>query len=660
MAMKIAEAFVRLFIRDDAMRKDMAGIRQRTQAEVGQLQQVIASMGAGLLGGATLGFGVKLAQEMEQAEIAFNVVIKDLETTKKLITDLNKFSDVTPFEPGEIRLVGQMLVQTGMAIEDILPNIRMLGDLAAGAGGDINEITRAFIKMRSEGKLQGEVEEIFQTQRVPLRALAEQAGITGEKWVEMRKKGELTFDLISKLLADATKDGGMFFGAMEQQSRSAAGLYSTLIGKVKALATAMGQQLLPAWKALLSLGISLVVSLQQLNEATQGFVVQTGAATAALVALRAAMIAARIAGISLVRSVLTATGVGLFVVALGAAIGGIAQLIQWIAKLAPVQEAWEQATEKVQMAWIRLREAFDVVFGAVMRGVNMLGNFLEQTFGISFGKMEEDVGGFVAQVINFISEMILDAAEWANVLVTRFDLVWEAIKQGARVGIFFMRDLFAHIPEFWAYQWGRTLRFLVDFASGAVRIVGTALAKLGELLVNIVRSAWDAAKAFLSGKDWRSIFAQAVGAAAMEARRMGEAFMAGWEKKGVGEVFRPSERLKEETARFQEIMGELAREKDRLEAERGELLEEEAEPTPEEKAVVKKEVEAVAQVEIPRGMLAFEDLSKKMQEATLKAANPQKDMARSMKASEIIQREQLVQLKEINAKEEPEPAPVAE
>lgn len=660
MAMKIAEAFVRIFARDDALQRDMKGIKQRTQAEVGQLQQVIASMGAGILGGAALGFGIKMASEMEQAQIAFNVVIKDMEKTKKLIQELNQFSDVTPFEPGEIRSMGQMLVQSGMALEDILPQIRVLGDLAAGAGGDINELTRAFIKMRSEGKLQGEVEEIFTTQRVPLRALAAQAGITGEKWVEMRKKGELTFDLISKLMTDATKDGGMFFGAMEQQSKSAAGLMSTLVGKVKALATAMGQQLLPAWKSLLSFGISIVVTLQNLNEATQGFVVQVGAATAALVALRAAMIAARIAGINLIRSVLAATGVGVFLVAIGAAIGGLIQLIQWIGRLEVVQEAWAEGARKIKLAWERLQRVFEILFQGIMQAANRVGQFLEDRFGISFGKIEETAGGFVAQVIAWISEMVLDVAEWATVLVTRFDLVWQAIQQAARVGIFFMRDLFANIPSFWAYQWGLSIRLVVDAIAAIVKIVGSAIVKLGEMLVQVVQTAWEAAKALISGADWRQVFADAVAGAVDQVNNMGKAFMAGWEKKGIGEAFLPSERLKAETAKFQELLGELGREKERLEGERKELMEGEAEPTPEEKAIVKKEVEAVAKVEIPRGMLAFEDLQKKMQEATLKAGNPQKDMAKTLKASEMIQKEQLKQLKDINAKEEPEPAPVAE
>ena len=213
---------------------------------------------AGLLGVsggfAGLGFAVKLAADAEQARVAIANMLKSMAKAKKLIAEIDKFSAVTPFEPGELRESAQKLLAFSVPLRDILPMMKTLGDLSAGTNRRMIEFVNIIGKVKDRGKLSAETLNEFGLRSVPLTAaLVKTMGGLSENTNEARGQiqklaaaGKVGFADMMKALQSLTTQGGLFGGAMEKQSRTLTGRFSTLTGNIKLFGEAIGEQIIPA------------------------------------------------------------------------------------------------------------------------------------------------------------------------------------------------------------------------------------------------------------------------------------------------------------------------------------------------------------------------------------------------------------------------------
>lgn len=262
MAFELAKAFVTIGTSLEPLKSGLTSAGSMVHRSITSWKTMVTAAVAG----AGTGFGVKwavgLASAAEDSTMAFNVIIKDLDKTRALMAELNKYSVITPFTPAEVRKAGQTLVQTGTAVENVVPTLQVLGDLAAGAGGNLQDLSLAFAKLRQDGRLMAEVEERFQTAGIPLRALAKQSGLLTGEWNKMREKGQLTFGLIEKVLKKATAAGGMFYQATAKQATTLSGLWSTLIGNLEQVGQTFGEAIMPMLKAMTTALIEFLNSMQ--------------------------------------------------------------------------------------------------------------------------------------------------------------------------------------------------------------------------------------------------------------------------------------------------------------------------------------------------------------------------------------------------------------
>jgi phage tail tape-measure protein len=119
----------------------------------------IASM-AGAVGGiASVGWGVKLAADTEQATIGFTTLLGSAETAKKMMGELETFAASTPFQFPELAASARKMLALGFAADEVMPVLTTLGDAASGLGGGaelLDRITVALGQMRTKGVVSGE------------------------------------------------------------------------------------------------------------------------------------------------------------------------------------------------------------------------------------------------------------------------------------------------------------------------------------------------------------------------------------------------------------------------------------------------------------------------------------------------------------------------
>lgn len=658
MAMRLATAFVEITARDAEFRRQMGSMQSEVQNRVGGLMSMLGRMAAGVGAGAAVASTVKLAAAAETAETAFNVMLKDMEKTRALLKELNTFSIVTPFEPAEVRAAGLQLLAFKTSAEQIPETLQFLGDAAAGTGANFLEVVAVFNKVKAAGKLTGETFLQFAERGINLQdelmKMPEFAGLTADGFRKMQESGKISFDLVVKAMKRMTGEGGIFFEAMKKQSTTFSGLWSTVKGNIASMGEALGRQLLPAMKRVLTVAGEYTQRLLLIDEAYDGFISKTIIATSAVVALALAM--QQMGGISMatsrvVRVALVSSGVGLLIAAVGTAIGGLIFLFGYMKKLAETAGTWGEAVNRVTVAWQRIGEAVDVVFVRIVAAVNRLGEWVAAQFGFTWEEIATGANSFLLWLVDAVSAFILDLAEWLVVLVTEFDTVWDLIKNGALVALLGLKDYFLQLPVWWAYALGLAARLTVDAFVTIVKIVGMAIMKIGEFMVDIFTRVWQGIKNLFSGGNFADAFQGAMGQMLDSVGRMGEALAAGWNKENPMKLWKSSPELEAALARQQELLGKLTDAKRELETESAGRLADMGRKPDAGPAAPKPEVKvdkiAAKELMLEGGFYQFDEISKKMQEQALNQKDDKKETNKLLAAGNVTSELQTQYLKTI-------------
>lgn len=185
--------------------------------------------------GAALGtWGLKNAADMQQTQIAFEGIFGSASSANAFLGELKSFAARTPFEFPELANASKQLLAVGFSAEEVIPSMTKIGNVAAtlGVGGEgINSVVRALGQMKGKGK--ASAEELQQiSEAIPgfsaIGAIADSMGISTSQAFDLMAKGAIPADqAIQAILAGMDKFPGAA-GAMERQSKTLAGVLSTL------------------------------------------------------------------------------------------------------------------------------------------------------------------------------------------------------------------------------------------------------------------------------------------------------------------------------------------------------------------------------------------------------------------------------------------------
>ena len=256
------------------------------QSFAGSVQAQIAALvgGAGLAG--LVGWGVKLAADAEDAKVSFTAMLKSGTLAKDMLAELKQMAKATPFEFTGLRESAQTLIGMGVAAGDVLPTLNMLGDISAGSGKDLKELSLIYGQVSAAGRLMTQDMNQLATAGIPIiEALKNHFGLmgadAGKALRDMVQNGDVSAEIFKEVMRSMTTEGGLYFNLMEERSKTLSGRFSTLMDSVKELGTAVGEKLLPAMKGLTEIGIGVIDWLNGLDAGTVQATVQIVAMTAA-------------------------------------------------------------------------------------------------------------------------------------------------------------------------------------------------------------------------------------------------------------------------------------------------------------------------------------------------------------------------------------------
>jgi tape measure domain-containing protein len=214
---------------------------------VGTMIGGMATAGISALGGlaaSAVSTGLSTASAMQQANIGFSTLLGSTQKAKAFVGDLSKFAANTPFEfPGLVDS-SRTLLGVGVAAKDVIPMLTDFGDAAGALAIDQDHfkgIMMATSQALAAGKFQaGDLNQIMNNGLPVWSILAKGMHKTVPELRDMTQAGQLLAkDVMPALLSQMHKDYG---GAMQQQSQTLSGLWSTM---QDTMAQGMAQVLTP-------------------------------------------------------------------------------------------------------------------------------------------------------------------------------------------------------------------------------------------------------------------------------------------------------------------------------------------------------------------------------------------------------------------------------
>ncbi len=194
---------------------------------------------------ATKGF-LQTAGEFEQQSIAFETMLGSAEAGSKMLNDLIEFAKRTPFEVKGISETAKQLMAMGIQSKEVIPTVKILGDVSAGLSVPLERVALNFGQVASQGKMTGRELRDFAMMGVPiLDELSKMLGVSKEAVTEMVSAGEIGFEEVRQAFVNMTSEGGKFADLMGKQAQSLLGSVSNLKDSFTLMSKAIGDALRP-------------------------------------------------------------------------------------------------------------------------------------------------------------------------------------------------------------------------------------------------------------------------------------------------------------------------------------------------------------------------------------------------------------------------------
>lgn len=185
----------------------------------------------------------EVRSEIEKLETSFRVLVGNKDKADALFASIRKFAVETPMQLKDLAGAAQTMMGFGIATEDVMENLKALGNVAMGDSQKFQSLALAFSQMSATGKLMGQ--DFLQMVNAGFNPLDQMAKTTGKSVAVLKKEmseGAISADMVRQAFIDATSEGGKFNGMLEAQSKTMAGAYSNLQGAIDDMLNEIGQK----------------------------------------------------------------------------------------------------------------------------------------------------------------------------------------------------------------------------------------------------------------------------------------------------------------------------------------------------------------------------------------------------------------------------------
>lgn len=206
----------------------------------------LISLGAIAAGVFATSVAVRAAADFEKIQTRLETLTGSAAAAGVVFDELKTLSASTPFQLGDIANASAKLISFGFSAGTVADQIKEIGEVAAGSGADLGELSLIFGQIQAQGKLSGERLLQLQERAIPIGpAIAKSMKVAESSVRDLVKEGKVTADEFQKAFTSMTTDGGIFAGSLEKQSKTLSGVFSTLSDNAKIFSSELGNALSP-------------------------------------------------------------------------------------------------------------------------------------------------------------------------------------------------------------------------------------------------------------------------------------------------------------------------------------------------------------------------------------------------------------------------------
>lgn len=236
---------------------------------------LLSNFGAAFSVGAFTKQLIEVRGEFQKTEIAFETMLGSKEKAEALNAQLIDTAARTPFDMSSITSSAKQLLAYGVAAEDVNETLVTLGDIAAGVGSDIKDLSYLYGTTMVQGQMYTQDLRQFQGRGIGIaKEIAKVMDIEENAVAEAVSKGLVTADIFNKAIRNMASEGGQFYNLMAKQSQSLSGQVSNLGDAFQQMMNEIGK----ASEGALSGGISAVSVLIENYKTVAGIIATVTAA----------------------------------------------------------------------------------------------------------------------------------------------------------------------------------------------------------------------------------------------------------------------------------------------------------------------------------------------------------------------------------------------
>lgn len=220
---------------------------------------------AGRAAGELFGSSMREALDRQQIQTSFNVLAGSEAAGKKLTDQLVALQRDTILG-GEVFQNAQTMMGFGFDADEVLGNLKMLGNVSMGNAEKLRALTLAYSQIRAAGKLTGQ--DLLQLVNAGFNPLEQMAKRTGKSVGELKdemSEGKVSFADVQQAFIDATSEGGRFENMLARIAGQPVGKVQQLKGMWGEVKVAIGNAFMPLLEVGVNIGQRLMPVLEALT-----------------------------------------------------------------------------------------------------------------------------------------------------------------------------------------------------------------------------------------------------------------------------------------------------------------------------------------------------------------------------------------------------------
>lgn len=232
---------------------------------------------------------IRISGEFEIQRTTLRAILQDVNGADAIFEKIKSLAVVSPYGFKDLVSYAKQLSAYSIPMNELYDTTKMLADVSAGLGVDMNRLVLAYGQIRSASFLRGtEVRQlteagipILEQLRAQFEALGEEGVTVGDVFDKISRR-MVPFSMVEKAFKDMTTEGGQFYQMQEIQADTLKGKISNLNDAFEIMMDQIGEKTTPVLKANIDLIREMMSEWQRTGAILMSTVAAYGAAKVAL------------------------------------------------------------------------------------------------------------------------------------------------------------------------------------------------------------------------------------------------------------------------------------------------------------------------------------------------------------------------------------------